>query len=516
MLSETSFREPAMSLITERYAPQIAGVLCCFDRIIIQGTLPGLCHADGMTGYLYANKIRIFDYPRFAEPYRDELRENAEKLAAEAGIKIENVRSHKTRKEQLIRDILKQRGDQPGLVAILSAMESCPTYKPWYDKETGHAYLKPDQTRCLHYYFYFIDEDLGLCYVRVPTYCPFRLQIYFNGHGWLAAQLHKKRIKFTLMDNAFTTINDWEKAQHLADQLNGRAVHKYLNRFARRFCPVIRHFRLEYHWSLMQTEYATDIVFLRQSELKDIYGTLTRTAIHTVKPDNIATFLGRKLNGHYQDEMGNDFHIRIEGTRIKHNMGPASIKMYDKFSLILRIETTANDVSFFKHYREVEHRDGTRVMKWAPMKKGIYSLGALREALAAANRRYLEFISAIDDSSSGIRFLNKVSRTVFDNDHAYRGFNFFDDEDQALFETIARGEFNIRGFQNKHLRDHLQGKTGAQISRILKRLRLHGLVKKISGTYRYYLTKLGRLVLTAGFKLKQLLILPEFALEAAK
>jgi len=66
------------------------------------------------------------------------------------------------------------------------------------------------------------------------------------------------------------------------------------------------------------------------------------------------------------------------------------------------------------------------------------------------------------------------------------------------------------------LRDHLQGKTGAQISRILKRLRLHGLVKKISGTYRYYLTKLGRLVLTAGFKLKQLLILPELALEAAK
>jgi hypothetical protein len=38
--------------------------------------------------------------------------------------------------------------------------------------------------------------------------------------------------------------------------------------------------------------------------------------------------------------------------------------MYDKFSLILRIETTVNDVSFFKHYREVEHRDGSRETKW--------------------------------------------------------------------------------------------------------------------------------------------------------
>ena len=88
--------------------------------------------------------------------------------------------------------------------------------------------------------------------------------------------------------------------------------------------------------------------------------------IHTVKPDNIATFLGRKLNGNYQDEMGNRFNTRIEGTRIKHTMGPVSIKMYDKFRLILRIETTVVNVSFFKHYREVEHKDGTRSMVWPP------------------------------------------------------------------------------------------------------------------------------------------------------
>ena len=87
---------------------------------------------------------------------------------------------------------------------------------------------------------------------------------------------------------------------------------------------------------------------------KPIYGSLTRTAIHSVKPDNIATFLGKKLTGNYQGEMGNRFHIRIEGTRIKHNMGPVSIKLYDKFGLILRIETTVNDVSFFGSAQECE------------------------------------------------------------------------------------------------------------------------------------------------------------------
>src|SRR5271165_3059976 len=103
-------------------------------------------------------------------------------------------------------------------------------------------------------------------------------------------------------------------------------------------------------------------VFRQPSDLQAIYERLTRTAIHTVKPDNVATFPGRKLNGNYQDEMGNRFNTRLEGTRIKHTMGPVSIKMYDKFQLILRIETTVVNVSFFKHYREVEHQDGTRSM----------------------------------------------------------------------------------------------------------------------------------------------------------
>jgi hypothetical protein len=55
---------------------------------------------------------------------------------------------------------------------------------------------------------------------------------------------------------------------------------------------------------------------------------------------------------------------------IKHTIGPVSLKMYDKHGFILRIETTVNDVSFFKHYRQVEHNDGTTRTQWASMKKG--------------------------------------------------------------------------------------------------------------------------------------------------
>jgi hypothetical protein len=108
----------------------------------------------------------------------------------------------------------------------------------------------------------------------------------------------------------------------------------------------------------MQAEYATDIIFRNQVALQRFYPQLVETLIQAVKPADIATFLGRKLHSNYQDEMGNRFNRRWLGTRIKHTMGSVTIKMYDKFSLILRIETTVNDVSFFDHYRQVQHRDG--------------------------------------------------------------------------------------------------------------------------------------------------------------
>ena len=498
-----------VELLTERYQSGIAGILSCYDRILIQGTLPKWCYASGMTEYFYAHQIRIFDYAKWAEPLRDAIRENRERIATAHGTEIEFIRSKKKfRQEKRVKEILEQRGEEAGLVCILSVMEPCGAYKPWHDKKTHKTYLKPDDGKCLHYYVYFIDQDLGLCYVRVPTWCPFRLQVDCNGHSYLARQLSKRKIEYRVLDNAFGWIADFERAQKLADNFSVEMVHRKLDEFAERYCPVIRKFGLSYHWSLDQVEFATDVVFAKQADLQAIYDRLTRAAVHTVKPDNIATFLGRKLNGNYQDEMGNRFNTRSEGTRSQHTMGPVSIKMYDKFQLILRIETTVVNVSFFKHYRQVEHKDGTRSMAWAEMKKSIYSLAPLREILMAANRRYWEFISAIEDDRAGTDKLNKVSQPVQQKDRRYRGFNFFNPDDEELFHSLASGEFNISGFQNKDLRRRLRDRNSGQISRTMKRLRVHGWIKKVGRTYKYYLTALGKQVITLGLKLKELYIIP--------
>lgn len=113
-----------VELLTGRYQSQIAGVLSCYDRIIMQGTLPKWCYAQGMTDYFYEHPIRIFDYPKWAEPLRDAIGKNMERIAAENGMEIEFIRSKKKfRPEKRVKEVLDKRGEEPGRVCILSAME---------------------------------------------------------------------------------------------------------------------------------------------------------------------------------------------------------------------------------------------------------------------------------------------------------------------------------------------------------------------------------------------------------
>lgn len=87
-----------MKLLTETYSNEIAFSLSCFDRLIITGTLPEISYGEGMTSYLYQKGVKIFDYPKFAEPFKEFIRNNAESIAKENGLEIEFIRKSEVRK----------------------------------------------------------------------------------------------------------------------------------------------------------------------------------------------------------------------------------------------------------------------------------------------------------------------------------------------------------------------------------------------------------------------------------
>jgi hypothetical protein len=464
-----------------------------------------------MTSFLYARGIRIFDYARFAEPLRERIRTRAQEACAEAGIQIEHINKVHIRKEEVVAKVLARRGDHAGLVHVISAMEACESYRPWHDKATGKTALKPDSGKCLHYYFYFIDEKFGLCYLRVPTWCPFRLQFYCNGHSWLARKLTAAGIDYALADNAFVRIEDIDRAQALADTMRPDELHRRLDRYAKRFCPVTQVFGQAYHWSLMQVEYSTDLIFRSEATLKSLYESLSRQAVLAVKAEQVASFLGKKITPRLAQELGSRFATRIEGTCIKHRFAKTGVKMYDKFGRVLRLETTTNDVSFFKHHRKVEHHDRHTTRELAPLKKTIYSLIDLREILLSCNRRYLEFLSAIEDTSSGERDLARLSEPQCEGDRTIKGLNFFERAEQKLLRALQRPEFNIHGMRRANLTPFVPELSPSRLSRQLHRLRSLGLIKRVTRSYRYYLTRLGRSAIAAACSLTQFQIIPALA-----
>jgi hypothetical protein len=203
---------------------------------VITGTLPVMCYAARMAGHRNANGILIFDYPEFAKTLRDRVRERAASLAAEAGVTIEHIAKLHVRKEDVVARVLVQRGDRPGLVHVISAMEACDAYKPWHDKQTHKTFVRPDSGQCLHYYFYFQDVKFGLVYLRVPTWAPFGLKFYGNGHSWgrlriraksghkgIAGQIPSWQRRLALQSNSLTKLGIGSTADNSPASGNGSA-----------------------------------------------------------------------------------------------------------------------------------------------------------------------------------------------------------------------------------------------------------------------------------------------------
>jgi hypothetical protein len=145
------------------------------------------------------------------------------------------------------------------------------------------------------------------------------------------------------------------------------------------------------------------------------------------------------------------------------------------------------------------------------MKKNIYSLNPLREIVTASNNRYLEFISAIDDNTIGHKKLEKATATKTVEERNYKGLNFFSKADKKIVLTLARGKYNIYGFRCKDSATYLVHYSGDQLSRLLRRLRVHGIIKKIGKSYKYYLTSFGKEIITCSQKIINMVIIPQLS-----
>lgn len=205
-----------------KHASSVLSALSCYDRVILKGYLPFTNDVAVNSFVDYGLRIKRKDFIPFAESRRAGkcLVEHAKHCARQAGVEYRYLQG-KHNKEQLASPgapgLLAARGRE-GLLLVLCVQETCPTFKLRYgDGRSRLAWTRRPQ-RVL--YFYYNDAEFGLMHVRLQSWFPLTIQVYVNGHDWLARQLVARKIGFVQQDNAFTECDDWATAQALADQFD--------------------------------------------------------------------------------------------------------------------------------------------------------------------------------------------------------------------------------------------------------------------------------------------------------
>lgn len=509
-----------MKQFIAKFADRVDGLLCGFDRLVQRGELRALYIANGggILQYLRSSHVLIKDFRQHMPEVSERLKKASLAAALELGRVVRYVPSAAVSKEEIARQIAAEQKIRSGLVCVLTSVEPCMSFQVVPNRATRQLDIKLEPRKCLHLYHYLIHPVFGFMNARIQTWFPFRIQLCLNGREWLARQMDAVGLRYVRQDNCFPWIEDFTEAQQLMDQQLSTNWAEQLNGIADILNPIhqeiFRHFHVNYYWTTHQSEWAIDLRFPRQEDLKRLYPLLLRHALTTFGSPDVLRFLGKRarLDGQvpqsYSGELCSDVKQRVEGIRIKHYIDGNSLKMYDKayteVGSILRLEPTINEVSPFRSYRRSE-RDPDGPLDWRPMRRGVADLYRRAEVSQKAAERYADALASVEDSRSLEELTKNLEQPTKWKNRPIRGLHPFG-RDNALLLAVGRGEFNLNGFRNRDVRRLLRQNSAdpvtakrqaARMSRQLLMLRAHGLIKQVQRTHRYVLTEYGRITITA-------------------
>jgi hypothetical protein len=497
----------------QKHQPQVIGILHGFDRLRFSGSLRALYHVPVMGEYLKQCNVLLKDFKGFALSLTAKVKAATQALAQRAGRPVLYLPSSQTSKEATALALAQKDGLPSGLIGVLSCVENCRTYTVGGNAQTQHLELRLKWGKCLHYYFYFLHERFGLMHVRLQSWFPFLVNVCLNGREWLAAQLNQAGLDYEKRDNCFAWVADVARTQALLDEQWQISWGQELEKLLAQVHPTDRLIRqpmaLKYYWTVCQSEFASDVMFRSEALLHQLYPRLVQHGIQHFQSPDVLRFLGyrppRQGVGKFLGEVTSDYKQRPEGVRLKHAAGGNSIKIYDKQGSVLRVETTINQAEEFKVYRAKESQpQGPKA--WRELRRGVADLPRRAQVSRAANERYYAKLASVEAPEPLGRQVQRLCRPLIQQGRRYRGLNPWSPKDAPLLGAINRGEFALNGFRNRDLRLLLYGQNhsaqknkrlAAKLTRQLRLLRAHGLIKKIPGSHRYQLTPSGQTLLTA-------------------
>ncbi|MDR0461668.1 MAG: hypothetical protein LBH62_09680 [Nitrososphaerota archaeon] len=492
--------------IIELNAKKINGVFETFDRMIINGYILQLCNQRQFLYYLIQNNVQLKDFGNFANEQTNVLCSHIENYIKSNGVELKYLNSGKLDKNELARQELSNDPSKIGLIAAFSAVELCNTMTVKPNKSTQKLEIVRRPTKCKHYYFYYNDEEFGWMFIKIQTWFPYNVQIYINGREYMSQVLSKNNIPYEMYNNSFSYIEDFSKAQELADSLLNKKMSdsfdgliKKINCLLPAIKDVLNH---SYYWCIDQCEFATDINFKNREDLSAFYKTLVETSFFTFSSNDIYSFFGRNVDKIYSFKKGeivSDLRRRYQGYRIKFKINNNQVKMYDKGNN-LRIEVTINNPKDFKILKTKETVEGGKLVEkkaWLPMGKSVANLYRYIEISKSITKRYIDALPIVDLDKTPVKDIEGVSAFKATDGKRHSGFNLLSKETTCLIRALASGDFIINGFNNKSIRTRVFENSNCpkiinKTTRIFSKLKAHGFIKKVPRKNRYYLTVRGR------------------------
>ena len=471
-------------LIENRVTLEIEGI----DRMYLNAYQPRLQAEAMAAGFFKKHRNALVVSPALMGQMSHAFRKQIDRFAA--GLKIELLHFKPgQRKDDVAQERLRDFGSEEGVVFIGIAQEKFSTFRhrKKRNEKTGKSYvwLHRGTVMCNHFYFYLVDEDFGPMFIKFSSYFPYTGRVCINGHEYAKRQLDKEGIAYEALDNGFLSCENPQRLQEILDDLDERKIEMVFRKWLRRLPHAFTEEDVEagyrYQLSILQAEFALTQVFDRPLSGRHFFEEVIRENLDLGRPEKVSLIFDRRVTkrtpGRFRTRVITDGVIPSLHVSYKNS----KIKQYFKLQRALRTETTINNTRDFG------------------IGKLLRNLPALRRIGFSANRRLLDVQRLSHDCMTGEEEFQELNRTVEVDTQRGGALKFGDPRAMALMTGISLFSAVPEGFSNASLREQvalLMGKEPGsykpnQMTYDLRRLRLHGLIRRVPGSWRYRVTPKG-------------------------
>lgn len=461
------------------------------DRMYLNLYVPQLQRELGVVGFFKGHRGMPFASGALMAPITDAFVASIHRFVDRHGLDLVRFAPGQ-RKDDIAQQYLARFDADEGILFVGVAQE-----KTWVwgtrkrrNPDTGATYpwLVREKRIPNQYYFYGVDSDFGPFVIKFGSYFPYNGRVILNGNEQAKRQAAKAGIAFEPLDNGFAACADPNRLQRICDRLTDakvdRFVCKWLAVLPHPYTAADRRAGFRYELSILQAEFCLTQVLDRPLAGRVFFEDVIRHNLDLGRPDRVGLIFDRTVRTRGRRPTPGRFRTRVitEGVTpsLHVDYKHSKIKQYHKLGVALRTETTINDTYDFG------------------IGRGLHNLAALRQVGFAANRRLLDVQRTSHDPFIGAeRFADISAPVIMNGDRKASGLRFGDPVVHALLSCLLIFRLHTDGFTNADLRTRLAdalGLTGLSAGRMtynLRRLRLHGLITRIPGTFRYRLTDTG-------------------------